>query len=355
MTERIATIQRLIAEHEADAALLSFLPDIRWAVGFSGSNGLLLVADGGAHFLTDGRYATQAEGEVAGAAVHIPDADLLEYLADSDLVPPESVVLCQADHVTMAQFERFERRLPTVCFVPVSELLQAEVAAKTEAEIDAVRRALAVTEAVFEALLPQIGPGVTERDLASEIVYQHLKRGASAMAFEPIVASGIRGALPHARPSGKSIRPGELVVIDMGGFVDGYASDMTRTVAVGEPDDAACRAYGVVLEAQRVATEGVKAGASGRALDRLARDVIGEAGLGGYFTHSLGHGVGLQIHEWPRLSHRTDDTLPENAVVTVEPGVYLPERFGIRIEDMVVSRADGPEVLTRTPKELLIL
>lgn len=355
MTERISTIQRLIGEHEADAALLSFLPDIRWAVGFSGSNGLLLVTAEGAHFLTDGRYAAQAKEEVAGAAVHVPDSDLVEYLTDGDLVPAESVVLYQADHVTVAQLERFEGQLPVVSFVPAADLLRSEVAAKSEAEIDAVRRALAVTEAVFEALLPQIGPGVTERDLAAEIVYQHLKRGASAMAFEPIVASGIRGALPHARPSGKSIRPGELVVIDMGGFVDGYASDMTRTVAVGEPDDAARRAYGVVLEAQRVATEGVKAGASGQALDRMARDVIGDAGLGDYFTHSLGHGVGLQIHEWPRLSHRTDDTLPENAIVTVEPGVYLPERFGIRIEDMVVARADGPDVLTQTPKELLIL
>lgn len=355
MTERISTIRRIVEEHEADAALISFLPDIRWAVGFSGSNALLVVTREAAHFLTDGRYSTQAAAEVQGAEVHVPDSELIEFLAESEMLAAGSTVLCQADHITLDQFDRLESKLPGVAFEPAAYLLQREVAAKSEAEIDAIRRALAVTEAVFESLLPQIGPGVTERDLAAEIVYQHLKRGASAMSFEPIVASGIRGALPHARPSGKTLQPGELVVIDMGGIVDGYASDMTRTVAVGEPDEAARRAYAVVLDAQQSAAAEVRAGASGKQLDRVARNVIEEAGLGEYFSHSLGHGVGLQVHEWPRLSHRTDDTLPENAVVTVEPGVYLPERFGIRIEDMVVARAAGPEVLTQTPKSLLIL
>lgn len=355
MTDRISAIRRLIGEHDADAALISFLPDIRWAVGFSGSNALLVVTSEAAHFVTDGRYSTQAASEVQSAEIHIPETELIAFLGESELLAAGGTVLCQADHLILAQFERLESELPGVAFEPVADLLQQEVAAKSEAEIDTIRRALAVTEAVFESLLPQIGPGVTERDLAAEIVYQHLKLGASAMSFEPIVASGIRGALPHARPSGKTLQPGELVVIDMGGIVDGYASDMTRTVAVGEPEGAAKRAYAVVLEAQQSAAAEVRAGASGKALDRIARDVIGNAGLGEYFSHSLGHGVGLQVHEWPRLSHRTDDTLPENAVVTVEPGVYLPERFGIRIEDMVVARADGPEVLTQTPKDLLIL
>jgi Xaa-Pro aminopeptidase len=355
VTERIATIRRLIGEHDADAALVSSLPDIRWAVGFTGSNALLVVTTERAHFLTDGRYTAQAGSEVEGAEVHVPDADLVESLAHGDVFDGVDTALCQADHLTVAQYDRLREQLPEVTLHPVAGLLKKHVASKSEGEIDAIRRALAVTESVLEGLLPLIGPGVSERDLAAEIVYQHLKRGASAMAFEPIVASGVRGALPHARPSGKTIRPGELVVIDMGGVVDGYASDMTRTVAVGEPGETARRAYGVVLEAKRRATAAVRAGASGKALDRIARDVIGEAGLGDYFSHSLGHGVGLQVHEWPRLSHRADDTLPENAVVTIEPGVYLPERFGIRIEDMVVARADGPEVLTRTPSDLIVL
>lgn len=353
MTERIDTIRRLLGEHEADAVLLSSLYDIRWTVGFTGSNALLVVTQESARLLTDGRYTTQAAAEVSGAEVRIPDEDLL--FAAGSLLEGCGEVLLQSDDLTVAHFNRLVERCPSVSFEPVTALLQHEMASKTESEIDVIRRALAVTESVFEALLPQIGPGVSEQDLAAEIVYQHLKRGASAMSFEPIVASGIRGSLPHARPSGKTIKPGDLVVIDMGGIVDGYASDMTRTVAVGEPDEPARNAYAVVQQAQRRSEAAVHAGASGRALDGIARSVIAEADLGDYFTHSLGHGVGMQVHEWPRLSQRANDTLPENCVVTIEPGVYLPERFGVRIENMVVAREGGPEVLTKTSTDLLIL
>lgn len=353
MTERIDILRRLLKEHGADAVLLSSLADIRWAVGFTGSNALLVVTRDAAYILTDGRYTTQAAAEVQGAEVRIPDSDLL--LAAGSLVEDENSVVFQADILTVAQLDRLREHAPSVSFEPVRELLQREVAVKTELEIDAMRRALAVTESVFEALLPLMGPGVSEQDIAAEIVYQHLKRGASAMSFDPIVASGIRGSLPHARPSEKTLRSGDLVVIDMGGIVDGYASDMTRTVSIGEPSDRARNAYAVVREAQQRAEASVRTGASGKALDAIARGVIVDANLGDYFTHSLGHGVGMQVHEWPRLSQRADDTLPENCVVTIEPGVYLPERFGIRIENMVVAREDGPEVLTQVSTELLVL
>ena len=352
---RIDTIRRLIHEREADAALITFLPDIRWAVGFTGSNGLLVVTDETAHFVTDGRYTVQAQAEVRDAQVHIPGYRLLEHVEQNALFGAAQSVVIQADHVTVAEMDRLRERFGDISFEPVAGLLHTAVASKSEREIEAIRQAQRLTEDVFETLLPQIGPGVTEQDLAAEIVYQHLKRGASAMAFEPIVASGLRGALPHARASSKALRPGELVVIDMGCVLDGYASDMTRTVAVGEPDDRLRQAYAVILNAQQQAVAAVGAGASARAVDAVARDVIADAGLGDYFSHGLGHGVGLQVHEWPRLSYNSDDVLPENAVVTVEPGVYVPEQFGIRIEDMVVARRDGPEVLTCTPKELLVL
>ena len=355
MTDRIATIQRLIAEYDADAALLTFLPDIRWAVGFSGSNAMFAVTRAAAHFVTDGRYTTQAAEEVSGAEIHVPGYGLAEHVQEEHLLGEARTVLVQADHLTVAQLDELRERFGEVEFKPVSGWLREAVASKSEDEIEAIRRAQAVTEAVFDEILPLIGPGVSERDLAAEIVYQHLKRGASAMAFDPIVASGIRGALPHGRPSGKTLRPGELIVIDMGCVLGGYNSDMTRTVALGEPDEEARAAYAVVLDAQQQAVEAVCAGASTKAIDAVARDRIAEGGLGEYFSHGLGHGVGLQVHEWPRLSYHTDDVLPENAVVTVEPGVYVPERFGIRIEDLVVARADGPEALTRTPKDLLVL
>lgn len=355
MEARLDILRQLMRERGAETALVTFLPDVRWAVGFSGSNGLLAVTPEAAHFLTDGRYREQAAREVEGATVHVPGYDLVEHIAREQLLGEASSLLFQADHLTVAELERLRDLLPGVELIPATGLLVEAVAAKSEAEIEAIRRAQALTEAVFDEILPLIQPGVREQDLAAEIVYQHLKRGASAMAFEPIVASGLHGALPHARPTGRTLRPGDLVVIDMGCYLDGYASDMTRTVAVGEPEPEAQRVYDIVLQAQERAIEAVAAGVSGQMVDRAAREVIEEAGFGEYFSHGLGHGVGLQVHEWPRLSYHVDHTLPEGAVVTVEPGIYLPERFGVRIEDLVVARKGGPEVLTRTPKSLLVL
>ena len=355
MSDPLATIRSLVREHGADAAAITHLPDVRWAVGFTGSNGLLLVTPDRAHFLTDGRYAQQAHHDVEGAEIHVPGYNLVEHVAEAGLLDGERQVIVQADVLSLDAFGTWERAFPDLEFVPVPGLLQEAVASKTEAEIAAIRRSQRVTESVFGDLLGLIGPGVRERDLAAEIVYLSLKRGAERMAFEPIVASGPRGALPHARPSSKALAMGELVVIDFGCVVDGYCSDMTRTVAVGDPGLEARRHYDAVRDAQGHALLAVQSGASGKEVDGVARRVLAEAGLGAYFSHGLGHGVGLQVHEWPRLSYQVDHALPENAVVTVEPGVYVPDRFGIRIEDLVVARVGGPEVLTETPKDLLVL
>jgi Xaa-Pro aminopeptidase len=191
--------------------------------------------------------------------------------------------------------------------------------------------------------------------VAAEIVYQHLQRGAARMSFDPIVASGEHGALPHQRPTDHALRPGDMVVLDFGCVLEGYASDMTRTIALGEPGETARTVYNVVLEAQERAIGAVHAGLSTQALDGVARDTITAAGYGAYFSHGLGHGIGLQTHEWPRISYHVDDQLPEGAVITIEPGIYLPDQFGVRIEDIVVVRADGCENLTASPKSLIVL
>lgn len=355
MSDRIARIRARLAAAGADAVLLTSLPDIRWATGFAGSNALLVVTRDAAHFLSDGRYTAQAAEEVRGAEVHIPGYDLVGHVASAGLLGASRVLAVQSDHLTLDEHAKLRDRLPEVELAPLAGFLAADRGSKDDEEIAAIRRAQHLTEAVFSAVLPMIAPGVTERDLAAEIVYQHLRRGADAMAFEPIVASGRRAALPHARASSKALASGEFVVIDMGCYLDGYASDMTRTVALGAPEPGMLRAYEAVRLALEQATAHVRAGASGRAVDAVARGVLLEAGLADYFTHGLGHGVGLEVHEGPRLSQRVDDELMENAVVTVEPGVYLPERFGVRIEDLVVARAHGPEVLTRVPHELQVL
>jgi Xaa-Pro aminopeptidase len=339
---------------EADALFFTRRPDIRWACGFTGSNAILLVAEEEAHFVTDGRYSDQARQEVDGAEVHVTRDGLLPYLKEHGLLAPYDRVAVQADDLTVARYNTLQEQLSDVQWAPAAQVLTRLLASKDETEVDRIRNAQAITERVFEEVVDLLSPGMTERAVAAQVTYRHLKHGADTMAFPPIVASGPHAAQPHARPTDRELQEGDMVVLDMGCFHDGYASDMTRTVAVGEPGNDARRAYEVVRRAQAQALAAAQAGMTGEELDAEARTVIEEAGFGEYFSHSLGHGIGLEVHEWPRVSHRTDDTLPEGACVTIEPGVYVPERgYGIRIEDIVVLRPDGAENLTATPKTLL--
>lgn len=351
----LSKIQRLLVDRGAQAALITRLPDIRWACRFSGTNGILLVLTDGAHFITDGRYDAQARAEVQEAQVHIPGYDLYGFAASEGLLQGASRVIIQADHLDLATFGRLQELFRGVVWVPVEQLLSALVAVKSDEAVDRIRRAQQLTDHVFEEIQAFIKPGVPEHEIAAEIVYRHLRGGATQMSFEPIVASGPNGALPHARASGRLLQEGELIVLDFGCVLDGYVSDMTRTVALGDPGAEAKRVYGIVQEAQRQAVEAAHGGMVSSELDKVARDIISEHGFGPYFSHSLGHGVGLEVHEWPGVTYRSDAVLPVGAVVTVEPGIYLPGRFGVRIEDMVVLQENGCEVLTRSPKELLIL
>ena len=355
MATRLDTLRQLADAHDADAILVTHPPDLRWAVGFTGSNGLLVVSPTDAHFVTDGRYTEQAREEVSSADVHIATSSLGEHVASAPWWAGVARAVVASDHLTVAAHEKMRRQLDGVGLVTVGGLLAEAVATKSEAEVEGVRRAQAVTSEAFEAILPRLAPGVSEREIAAHIVFEHLARGASAMSFEPIVAAGERGALPHARASDRPLAPGDLVVIDMGGVVDGLCSDMTRTVAIGDPGDEARDAYELVLRGQRAACGAARAGMTGRELDAVARDILVEGGLGDAFSHSLGHGVGYEVHEWPRLSQQVEHVLPAGATVTIEPGVYLSGRFGIRIEDVIVLREGGAENLTTTPKELLVL
>ncbi len=350
---RLDHLRSILQAHDADAVLISRLTDIRWAVGFSGSNGLLVVDATSAYLITDGRYTEQAEREVSEAQVVITGKSLVEEIRDQKILQKARRVLFQSDDLTVARGERLSALISDTQWVGRGELFVEAVAQKSTAEVDVIRKAQAITEAAFEEVVGFIRPGVSEQEVAAEIVYAQLRRGAERMSFDPIVGSGPNGALPHARPSDRILKDGDLVVLDFGCVVDGYASDMTRTVAISEPPGEAVRAYEVVLTAQMAAIEAARAGMTGRELDAVARNEISRHGLGDYFTHGLGHGIGLQTHEWPRVSYSSESVLPRNCVVTIEPGVYLPGRFGIRIEDMIVID-DGPAVnLTSAPKNLI--
>ncbi len=356
MSDRVPQVRKRLHELQADAVLLSSLSNIRWACGFTGSNGLLLVGKDGAVFVTDGRYTEQAQQEVEGADVVIAEEGLLSRLKDLDYLDGLERVVFQADHVTVARREKLDEHLSEIEWDGVSDILTHQIGSKEDVEVDQIRRSQEITESVFEHILGLLEPGVTEQEVAAEITYQHLTRGAEKMSFDPIVASGPNGARPHARPTDRELRSGELVVLDMGCFRDGYASDMTRTVAIGDPPDSIRWGYEVVREAQQRAIDAARAGLKSKDLDGVARGVIEEAGLGEQFSHGLGHGIGLEVHEWPRVSKTVDTELPEGACVTIEPGVYVPEEgYGVRIEDIVALHSEGVQNLTSASKDLRVL
>jgi Xaa-Pro aminopeptidase len=356
--DRIEIVRARLAEEDAEASavLLTHLPNIRWACGFTGSNARLLVTPERAHFLTDGRYDAQAHAEVQEATVHVVRGSLDAYMEDEQLFGGLGRVAVQSDHLTVGALDALSERFPEVAWIPVRGLLNVPVAQKTDAEVNRIRASQRVTEAVFGEILELLRPGQTEKDIAAEIVYRHLQRGVEGMSFPPIVASGPNAARPHARPTDRVLQPGDLLLIDMGGILDGYASDMTRTVALGDPGSAARDVYALVLEAQTAALDAARAGMTSDALDAVARDVIADAGLKDAFAHGLGHGLGLEVHEWPRVSYTAEYELPEGACVTIEPGVYrAADGVGVRIEDIVVLRDGGSTNLTSTPKDLLVL
>lgn len=356
MPNRISRVRDRLDELDVDALYLTSLPNIRWACGFTGSNGVLVVGSESSFFVTDGRYTDQAQSEVDGAEIHLAENGLSDHMDEEGLLDAFSRVAFQADVVSVASRDALSETFDSIEWVPAKQVLTRLVAPKEDSEIARMRSALSVTETVFEEIVEVIEGGMTERKVAAEIVYRHLKYGADSMSFDPIVASGPNAARPHARPTDRTLRQGELIVLDMGGFRDGYASDMTRTVALGNPGSRARRAYEAVLQAQRAALETAQAGMTGKELDAVAREVLEDADLGEAFSHSLGHGIGLQVHEWPRVSRKMEDELPPGTCVTIEPGVYLPdENVGVRIEDMIVLRPNGNENLTRAPKELQIL
>jgi len=298
----------------------------------------------------DPRYTLQARSDARGVEVIEERGPILKAVARWLRKRNARRVAFEDSFTTVGQLRVLQREArEKVRFEPAREIIESLRCSKDPEEIGAIREASRVTAAAFKTVLPQVRPGIRESDLAAEIDYQMRLQGAEGPAFETIVASGARGALPHARPTGKLLEKSDLVIFDLGAILNGYASDMTRTVYLGKPPGRIRRLYNAVLEAQQTAVELLHEGQRCSEVDATARRVLERRGLGQYFTHSTGHGVGIDIHEKPRLV-RTDETrLPVDCVVTVEPGVYLEGLGGIRLEDTVLVSAQGPEILTSAP------
>lgn len=354
LKSRRQRLVRFFDESDLDLLLIEQPINLRYLCGFSGSEGALLLTPQGGWFVCDSRYTIQAGKEISGLSV-LEQAQRQEGIADLIRQSGARRVGFEATYTTVSAHQGLMARLPEVIFVPLGQELDAIRSCKDAQELQLLSDVAALASSALESVLPLVRPGMVEIDLALELEFAMRRSGSEGTGFDIIVASGVRGAMPHGRASDKRIEAGDLVTIDFGAVQQGYHSDETVTVAVGAVSQRQQRIYQVVLEAHDRAIAAVRPGITCRELDAVARDHIREQGFGEYFGHGLGHGVGLAVHEKPVVSPRSDAVVEEGMVFTIEPGIYLPGFGGVRIEDTVAVTADGCRLLTKASKQLRIL
>jgi Xaa-Pro aminopeptidase len=333
--------------------LVTEMAHIRYLSGFSGSYGICAISADKQVLITDYRYKDQVKEEVEEYKIVISKRDLLSTLIDKKIFPLHTNIGFESQHLSIADLSRFKKILPKRRFVPTFSFIENIAAIKDENEIEMIRMASSISDKVFQKILPCIHHGVRECEIAGEISYYHRYYGAESDAFEPIVASGIRSAFPHSRASEKKITDGEMVVLDFGCKYRGYHSDLTRTISVGKPLAEMKKIHQIVCNAQQRTIDRTAEGITASSIDFAARNYIKENKYGRYFNHSLGHGIGIHLHEPIDISERSSTILKKDNVITIEPGIYLPAKWGVRIEDMIVVKDFGCEVLTQAPKELI--
>ncbi|MCA0754530.1 Xaa-Pro peptidase family protein [Paenibacillus sp. N4] len=352
---RVTRLRGLLAERGFEAILIGSGYNRRYISGFTGSSGMVLVTDSDCYLLTDFRYRTQAPEQAPGFKIvehgANPMQDVKELLAQHKI----SKLAFEQDHVVYSQFASWTETLAGIALEPASGLVEQLRMIKEEAELQVMQEAAELADKTFRHILNIIRPGVREKDIALEMEVYMRSHGATSSSFDTIVASGERSALPHGVASDRVIRENEFVKLDFGAYYNGYCSDLTRTVVVGKPEDKHREIYDIVLEAQLHALSSIKPGMTGREADALARDVIAKYGYGDLFGHGTGHGLGMEIHEAPRLSKLSDTILTPGMTVTVEPGIYVPGFGGVRIEDDIVITETGIKILTSSPKEFTVL
>jgi Xaa-Pro aminopeptidase len=351
---RRALARQLIAQ-DLDALVVSSGPNVRYLTGYTGSNGLAVLLPDRAVFLTDPRYRIQATQEV-GCPVRVVSGPMLLHVAQYLRRVKSRRVGFEKSHLTVEGHQTLKDALPMGCSLEaVAGWIERQRAIKSPQEISAIRRSVDLNSRAFEQAVKRIRPGMRESELAAELDYRMRRQGAEGPAFETIVASGARTALPHARPTSAKLSRGALLLVDMGAMLEGYSSDMTRMLFLGKPGTRVKRAYQAVLQAQLAAIDAVRAGVRAQVVDRAARRVLAAHGLARAFVHSTGHGLGLEIHEPPRIGKKEKTFLAPGMTITIEPGVYLEGFGGIRIEDTVAVTDNSCQILTPTSKDLRVL
>lgn len=353
--KRVEQLRVKLQEQGLSAMLVASPINRRYLTGFTGSAGYVLITRDQSYLLTDFRYMTQAPEQAIGFQVVEHGPKLMDTV--KELLASEGITSLgfEQEHVTYAVFTSYTELLKPVSLVPVSGLVEQLRIFKDHEELQVMQRAADLADATFSHLLNIVGTGKTEREIDLQMEMFMRSHGATSSSFDTIVASGERSALPHGVASERVIQGNEFITFDFGALLDGYCSDLTRTIAIGTPDPKLKEIYDIVLEAQLHALDHIKPGMTGREADALCRDIITKYGYGEYFGHSTGHGLGMEVHESPRLSKASDDVLKPGMVVTVEPGIYLPGLGGVRIEDDIVITETGIHILTSSSKKYTVL
>lgn len=351
---RVDKLRQRFKDNEVDGMLITSASNRRYMARFTGTAGALLISEQEAVFITDFRYMDQAREQARGYDIVEHKGPIIDTIGEQiDRLGIHRLGF-EADYTTYSDFRTYEETF-SATLVPTSEVIEQLRLTKDEEELQVIRDAVKIADDAFEHIVDVIRPGMTELTVANELEFFMRKQGATSSSFDTIVASGYRSALPHGVASDKPIEKGELVTLDFGALYKGYCSDITRTVAIGEPSEELKSIYDIVLEAQKQGVAHLKAGMTCKEADALTRDVIEAKGYGEQFGHSTGHGIGLDVHEAPALSKRSERTLQSGMVVTVEPGIYVSGLGGVRIEDDVLLTENGNERLSQATKELVVI
>ena len=354
--KNIEKYQSLLETGEVDALLLTSVYNRLYAAQYRVAEGVAVVTREGAYYFTDSRYIEAAEKNLKGFTVRMTHPGSSEIERINEVIGEHTIKKLgfEENDMTYGDYLRYNEALHAV-LVPMQAKIDAFRATKEPWEIDLMRKAQAITDQTFSELCKIIQAGMTEKELEAELLYRLYKHGAEGPSFDPIVVSGPNTSLPHGVPGERKLEFGDFITMDFGCIYGGYCSDMTRTVALGFVSEEMDKVYKTVLKAQLAGIAATKAGVAGRDIDGAARKVIADAGYGDYFGHGYGHSLGILIHEAPNANTRNDQPMPAGAVVSAEPGIYLPGKFGVRIEDVTVITETGCEVLTKSPKNLIIL
>jgi len=352
---RIQNLKNKLSQDNLHGMYVTNLTNVRYLTGFTGSAASLLIIADEQHFFTDGRYIEQSKTQIKDCIVHIVGSSHFQAINKKKLFPNNTSIGLESNVVSIDLYDALIKQLPHVNWQKTTGMIEKLAAIKDSLEINSLKTAIEITDLVFDKIIPELKIGAKERDIAAKISYLFKTNGAEGDSYESIIASGYLGALPHARPSDKLFEKGDFVVMDFGALYNGYHADMTRTVVIGEATEKHKEIYDIVLESQLAGINLAKAGITGEELDAACRTVIENAGYGDKFIHSTGHGIGLEVHTYPRISAYNKNPLLENYVVTIEPGIYLAGWGGVRIEDDCWIQKDRCIPLNRSTKEMLVL